>query len=134
MIPVFNDETGIFQQRLDIFNTTASDGFVTDDNGGNRVMTFSMTLPIFSQNKFIHNMVRESKKISKNCLWFSTLVSKQSNLKGIYKSLERIEAIQVKTIPMGTGNKSTRIVAWTFLSKKEQNEWAKKRWRGTRPA
>ena len=79
--------------------------------------------------KFIHNMIRESKKFSKNCYWFSTLVSKQSNLKGIYKSLKKIEANQIKTIPMGTGNKSSRIVAWTFLSKEEQKEWRETRWK-----
>ncbi|MBT7493578.1 MAG: 23S rRNA (adenine(1618)-N(6))-methyltransferase RlmF [Bacteroidetes bacterium] len=39
------------------------------------------------ENKFIQNMIRESEKFSKNCYWFSTLVSKQSNLKGIYKYL-----------------------------------------------
>jgi len=79
--------------------------------------------------QFIQNMIRESKKFSKNCYWFSTLVSKQSNLKGIYKVLEKIEANQIKTIPMGTGNKSTRIVAWTFLSREEQKEWRETRWK-----
>ena len=78
--------------------------------------------------KFIHNMIRESKKFSKNCLWFSSLVSKQSNLKGIYKSLETNEASMIRTIPTGTGNKSSRIVAWTFLSKEEQKEWRESRW------
>ena len=81
------------------------------------------------ENKFIKNMIRESKKFSKNCYWFSTLVSKQSNLKGIYKLLEKIEANQTKTIPMGTGNKSSRIVAWTFLSGEEQKEWRETRWK-----
>lgn len=79
--------------------------------------------------KFIHSMVSESKKFSKNCYWFSTLVSKQSNLKGIYKLLDKVETTQVKTIPMGTGNKATRIVAWTFLSKEEQQEWRETRWK-----
>ena len=79
--------------------------------------------------KFIQNMIRESEKFSKNCYWFSTLVSKQSNLKGIYTSLGKIEASQIKTIPMGTGNKSSRIVAWTFLSKEEQTEWRESRWK-----
>ena len=79
--------------------------------------------------QFIQNMVRESEKISKNCHWFSSLVSKQSNLKGIYRFLEKVEAYQVKTIPMGTGNKSSRIVAWTFLSKEEQKEWRETRWK-----
>ena len=79
--------------------------------------------------QFIQNMIRESKKLSKNCYWFSTLVSKQSNLKGIYKLLENIEANQIKRIPMGTGNKSSRILAWTFLSIEEQKEWVESRWK-----
>ena len=79
--------------------------------------------------KFILNMIRESKKYAKNCYWFSTLVSKQPNLKGIYKSLEELEATKIKTIPMGTANKSTRIVAWTFLSKEEQKVWRESRWK-----
>ncbi|PVX51818.1 23S rRNA m(6)A-1618 methyltransferase [Balneicella halophila] len=81
------------------------------------------------ENKFIQNLVRESKKHSKNCFWYSTLVSKQSNLKGIYKVLDKVEAEVVRTIPMGTGNKSTRIVAWTFLTSAEQKEWVKERWK-----
>ncbi len=83
--------------------------------------------------KFINTMLRQSKKFSKNCYWFTTLVSKQSNLKGIYKSLEELKALEVKTIPMGTGNKSSRIVAWTFLSKQEQKEWRTTRWK-TKPS
>lgn len=77
---------------------------------------------------FIQNMIMESKEFSKNSCWFSTLVSKQSNLKGVYKLLEKYEAKKVATKPMGTGNKSTRIVAWTFLTEEEQKEWAKTRW------
>ena len=78
--------------------------------------------------QFIQNMIRESVQFSKNCFWFSTLVSKESNLKGIYKSLQHAEAREFKTIPMGTGNKSSRIVAWTFLSKEEQSNWRETRW------
>lgn len=81
------------------------------------------------ENAFIHNMIAESKRYSKNCYWFSTLVSKQSNLKGIYKDFDALKAVQVKTIPMGTGNKTTRIVAWTFLTKDEQKEWKAARWK-----
>jgi len=79
--------------------------------------------------KFIQNMIGESKEFSKNGYWFSTLVSKQSNLKGIYKMLENVEANQITTIPLGTGNKSSRIVAWTFLSLEEQKKWRETRWK-----
>ncbi len=78
---------------------------------------------------FIQNMIRESKAFGKSCFWFSTLVSKHSNLKRIHRLLEESEASQVKTISMGTGNKISRIVAWTFLSKEEQKEWRGTRWK-----
>ena len=81
------------------------------------------------ESKFIKHMIGESEKFSKNCLWFSTLVSKQSHLKGIINLLEQSKATQIKKIPMGTGNKSSRIVAWTFLSKEEQKAWRETRWK-----
>lgn len=81
------------------------------------------------ESRFIENMISESKQYSKNCLWFSTLVSKQSNLKRVYILLKHSNAKQVKTISMGTGNKSSRIVAWTFLDKAEQKEWREARWK-----
>ena len=78
--------------------------------------------------KFIENIINESKLYAKNCYWFSTLVSKQSNLKKTYKLIDRTGAYFVKTISMGTGNKSSRIVAWTFQSKDAQNKWREERW------
>ncbi|ROI08914.1 23S rRNA (adenine(1618)-N(6))-methyltransferase RlmF [Chryseobacterium sp. H3056] len=78
---------------------------------------------------FIHKMMAESQEFSENCYWFSTLVSKQSNLKGIYKTLNELEVVGLKTIPLGTGNKSSRIIAWTFLSKEDQKNWRETRWR-----
>ncbi len=78
--------------------------------------------------KFIQNMVRESKNYANNCYMFSTLVSKKSNLKWIKKSLEKLMASQIKVIPMGTGNKSSRVVAWSFLTKDERKIWRESRW------
>ena len=71
---------------------------------------------------FIHTMIKQSKAFAKNVKWFSTLVSKQSNMKGILNSLEKIGAKQVREIPMGTGNKVTRIVAWSFSQGRESRE------------
>ncbi len=80
------------------------------------------------ERKFVRNMIRESKKFADSCFWFSSLISKQSNLKSVYEALKNAEASEVKTIPMGQGNKTSRIVAWTFLSKEQQKEWRNKRW------
>ena len=66
------------------------------------------------ERKFIKNMIRESKNFATSVKWFSTLVSKQSNLNAIYDALKNINATKVKTIPMGQGQKTSRIVAWSF--------------------
>lgn len=81
------------------------------------------------EEKFVRNMILQSKKFAANCFCFSTLISKESNLKSIYKVLEQVEAIGVETIPMGQGNKISRIVAWTFLNTEEQNKWKNTRWK-----
>ena len=78
--------------------------------------------------KFIQNMIFQSKEFSNSCFWFSTLVSKQSHLSAIYKLLTEEGAFEVKTIAMGQGNKTSRIVAWTFLKGEQRMEWKKARW------
>lgn len=81
------------------------------------------------EEKFVREMIRESKKFASSCFWFSSLISKQSNLKSVYAALEKAEAVEVKTIPMGQGNKTSRIVAWTFLDKEQQQNWKNTRWK-----
>jgi len=73
--------------------------------------------------QFIKNMIEESVLYSNNCLWFTTLVSKEKNLKSIYKLLEDIKAKEVKTLNIGTSNKKSRIVVWTFQTKEDQKNW-----------
>lgn len=80
------------------------------------------------EKKFVREMARESKKFAENCFWFSTLISKQTHLKSVYATLKELQAVEVVTIPMGQGNKTSRIVAWTFLTKAQQKEWKSSRW------
>ncbi len=80
------------------------------------------------EKKFVQNMIMESKQFADSCFWFSTLISKRANLKSVYKVLKELKAVEVKTILMATGNKTSRIVAWTFLSKNAQEKWIKERW------
>ncbi|MDB4089351.1 23S rRNA (adenine(1618)-N(6))-methyltransferase RlmF [Flavobacteriales bacterium] len=77
---------------------------------------------------FIKQMIRESKTVSGKCYFFSTLVSRKENLKEIYDTLKEEKAFYVKTIPMGQGNKISRIVAWTFLTLDQQEKWKKENW------
>ena len=75
---------------------------------------------------FIKAMIKQSKKYSKNCFWFTTIVSKKDNLSFIYKELDEIKPESYETIDMQHGQKISRIIVWTFLSKKEQEEWVQK--------
>ena len=81
------------------------------------------------EERFVKKMIKESKKFGKSCFWFTSLISKSANLKSAYATLEDVEAIEIKTIPMGQGNKSSRLIAWTFLTSEEQQTWAKSRWK-----
>ncbi len=81
------------------------------------------------EERFVRDMIRQSKFFAASCFWFSTLISKQSRLKGVYEALEKLEAAEVKTIPMGQGNKSSRIVAWTFLNREQQKTWINTKWK-----
>jgi len=78
---------------------------------------------------FVENMAQQSRLFGGACFWFSTLVSKQSNLKRIYEALKKERPTEVRTIAMGHGNKTSRIVAWTFLSKDAQKAWRNARWK-----
>jgi 23S rRNA (adenine1618-N6)-methyltransferase len=81
------------------------------------------------EEKFVRNMIFQSKKFASNCFCFSTLISKESNLKSVYRTLKEVEAFGVETIPMGQGNKTSRIVVWTFLNTEEQDKWKNTRWK-----
>lgn len=73
--------------------------------------------------KFLGDMIRQSKQFSTSCFWFSSLVSKQSYLEEVLDHVKKANAIDVRTIAMGQGNKTSQIVAWTFLDKKQQRGW-----------
>ncbi len=72
---------------------------------------------------FITQMIYESAKYPMQCLWFTTLVSKHSHLSSLYKTLNKVNVAQVKTIDMAQGQKKSRIVAWTFLTETQQKNW-----------
>ncbi|MGL1959394.1 MAG: 23S rRNA (adenine(1618)-N(6))-methyltransferase RlmF [Colwellia sp.] len=64
---------------------------------------------------FLKKMIKESQLFSTQCRWFTSLVSKQENVKPAIKLIKKLGATQVKKIQMVQGNKITRILAWTYL-------------------
>jgi 23S rRNA (adenine1618-N6)-methyltransferase len=70
------------------------------------------------EEAFVTAMIKESKQFATQCLWFTSLISKASTLPSIYRALEKVNAIEVKTIEMSQGQKKSRLVAWTFINAK----------------
>lgn len=78
------------------------------------------------EETFIANMIAESTLFANNCLWFTSLISKKTTLPKAYALLKKVKALEVKTIDMAQGQKVSRILAWTFLTKSQQQDWQTK--------
>ena len=81
------------------------------------------------EEQFISNLIDESAQFKKSVLWFTTLLSKKTNIPVAYNQLKQAKAFEIRTIEMAQGQKISRIVAWTFLDEIEQKEWRQKRWK-----
>lgn len=73
--------------------------------------------------EFISRMIEESSLFRSQVLWFSCLVSKKENLFRLNALLKELKAAEIKTIDMAQGQKVSRILAWTFVSKADRKDW-----------
>lgn len=64
--------------------------------------------------QFVSRMIQESKIYSESVLWFSSLISKKESLPAFYNELKKVNAKEIRTIPMSQGQKISRILAWNF--------------------
>jgi 23S rRNA (adenine1618-N6)-methyltransferase len=80
------------------------------------------------EERFITNMIYQSKHYARSCCWFTTLISRETTLNKLYPALEKVEAADIHTITVSHGNKSSRILAWTFLTPTQMEYWTRKRW------
>lgn len=69
------------------------------------------------EQKFLRMMIKESVLFAKQCRWFTSLISKSDNVKPSIKLARKLGATDIKTINMEQGNKITRVLAWSFVSK-----------------
>lgn len=77
---------------------------------------------------FIKTMIKESVEYKYNCFWFTSLVSKEEQLKELILALKKARVSERKIIDMAHGNKKSRILAWTFLSPEKQENWRRMKW------
>jgi 23S rRNA (adenine1618-N6)-methyltransferase len=65
--------------------------------------------------KFIANMVEQSTEFARQCLWFTSLVSKKDNLRPLIRILKRAKVADYKIVEMAQGQKTSRFIAWTYV-------------------
>lgn len=71
------------------------------------------------EEAFIGTMIEESRALAKNCLWFTSLVSKKENLANLERQAKKAGATEVRVIEMSQGQKVSRVLAWTYLDPKK---------------
>ncbi len=64
---------------------------------------------------FLQTMINESAQFATQCRWFTTLVSKAENVAPSKSLMRSVGSRQVLEVEMEQGNKTTRIVAWSFV-------------------
>ncbi len=72
---------------------------------------------------FIKNMIVESQNYKNQVLYFSCLVSKSAHLKALQNTLKSVNASDIKIVKMAQGHKTSRFIAWSFLNKKQREDW-----------
>lgn len=77
---------------------------------------------------FLERMAKESVGFAGQVCWFTSLVSKKDNIKPLTQIINRLGAQQCKVINMSQGQKISRLIAWSFLTREQQQEWAAEYW------
>jgi 23S rRNA (adenine1618-N6)-methyltransferase len=63
---------------------------------------------------FVSRMIQESIKYKTQVTWFTSLVSKETTVHALIPRIESVGARDLRILPMETGNKVSRILAWSF--------------------
>ncbi|EXJ11283.1 Ribosomal RNA large subunit methyltransferase F [Nitrincola nitratireducens] len=78
---------------------------------------------------FLMRMIQQSARFESQVCWFTSLVSKDKNIPLLKKQLQRVGAVQTQVISMSQGQKISRLLAWSFMDKRAQEEWALTHWK-----
>ncbi len=74
---------------------------------------------------FVQRMVRESRAVAGQVLWFSCLISKAGNLPLVQAALRSVGAAEQHIGEMSQGQKQSRFIAWTFHDRASRSAWLK---------
>ena len=74
------------------------------------------------EKAFVTAHIHESAENCKAALWFTSLVSAERSMPKLRAELRASGALAVEELPMATGNKAMRVLAWSFHSDLERAE------------
>ncbi|WP_299390613.1 23S rRNA (adenine(1618)-N(6))-methyltransferase RlmF [uncultured Gelidibacter sp.] len=118
-----------FKSQADAFEATKTKLKGLGREGDKVVRNFSGTPTELcyagGEKAFLHNYLYESSQYKQQCFWYTSLVSNVNHVESMKASLKKLGATEFQVVDMIQGNKVSRIVAWSFLTKQEQNEWNK---------
>ncbi len=77
---------------------------------------------------FVTKLISESADLPNSVMWFTSLVSRQENLDILVDKLSGMPKGEYRIIPMSQGQKKSRILAWTYLTRKQRKAWINYRW------
>jgi 23S rRNA (adenine1618-N6)-methyltransferase len=72
---------------------------------------------------FAGRMIAESAAFGKQLLWCSVLISKEANVPAVHRALKAAGVVENRTVRMEQGQKTSRLIAWSFLDPGEQRDW-----------
>jgi 23S rRNA (adenine1618-N6)-methyltransferase len=84
------------------------------------------------ESAFVRGLIGESAQFGQQALWFTSLVSKRETLPAVERALRAAGVRERRVVEMKQGQKTSRMVAWTFLGPEGQERWRAAR-AGTRP-
>jgi 23S rRNA (adenine1618-N6)-methyltransferase len=73
--------------------------------------------------RFLKDMAKESLEFGQQVCWFSSLVSKEENVRPLQQCLKKLGALQIEVMKMSQGQKISRLIAWSFLNPMQQQQW-----------
>jgi len=72
---------------------------------------------------FITKMINESVLFSSQVLWFTCLVSKKDHIRLLKLALKKKNCPNINVIKMEQGQKTSRFIAWSFMSDAKIKQW-----------
>ncbi len=77
---------------------------------------------------FVRQIITESAGLATSAFWFTSLIAKAAHLASLKQHLQKVGALDVRTVTMAQGQKQSRFLAWSFLDSEQRALWRREHW------